>query len=59
MIIKFTIMHLQCKIKSEHMLRDYFYIACFFVEVASLSGVLPDAAMHRKYLHKKNKSLEV
>lgn len=41
------------------MLRDYLYIARFFVEVASLSGVLPDAAMHRKYLYKKNKSLEV
>lgn len=25
------------------MLRDYLYIACYFVEVASLSGVLPDA----------------
>lgn len=35
------------------MLRDYLYIACFFVEVASLSGALPDAAMHRKYLYKK------
>ncbi len=35
------------------MLRDYLYIACFFVEVASLSGVLPDAAMYRKDLYKK------
>ncbi len=35
------------------MLRDYLYIACLFVEVASLSGVLTDAAMHRKYLYKK------
>lgn len=35
------------------MLRDYLYIARFFVEVASLSGVLPDAAMHRKHLYKK------